>query len=313
MAFRGTGFFGKARAMDYGELGAFATVYECGSINKGAKRLYISPQGLSKALARLEAELGCPLFERTHQGLVPTRDARALYVRVRDLLDTCEQIRNRTVREGVRSALTVPSASGTLSFTGLGFVAEFECENPLIELHMEDMTNRLVDQALSDRTAEAGLLVGPIDSRRYEGVLFSSHPHLLVVDCDDPLASKEQVAYADLEDRTVILLGRDHPLYATFSDRLARAHVVPRDLIGVAVINDMLPMVSRDQAVLVSAEFWAQAAVGEHHVIVPFEDKTLSWDIYLVHRRGEVLSPVAQTFWEYALRWAREKGYAQHG
>ncbi len=82
--------------MDYGMLGAFATLYECGSINKAAKELFMSPQGISKSIARLEGELGCPLFERTHQGLDPTRDARALYVRVRDLMDTCEQIRSRS-------------------------------------------------------------------------------------------------------------------------------------------------------------------------------------------------------------------------
>ena len=169
---------------------------------------------------------------------------------------------------------------------------------------MEDLTNRLVEEALASRTVDVGLLVGPIDQQRYECAPFSSHPHLLIVDRDDPLAGREQVAYADLEDRTVILLGRDHPLLKTFTDRLASARVVPRDVIGVAVLNDMLPMVSRDGAVLVSADFWAQATAGEHHVILPFEDKTLSWDIYLARRRGETLEPAAQAFWDYALEWA---------
>lgn len=61
----------------------------------GQGAVHVSP-GISKSIARLEGELGCPLFERTHQGLDPTRDARALYVRVRDLMDTCEQIRSRS-------------------------------------------------------------------------------------------------------------------------------------------------------------------------------------------------------------------------
>ena len=104
----------------------------------------------------------------------------------------------------------------------------------------------------------------------------------------------------------MILLGRDHPLFKTFTDRLASAHVVTRDTIGVAVLNDMLPMVSRDGAVLVSADFWAQATAGPGHVIVPFEDKTLSWNIYLVRRRGETLEPAGQAFWDYALAWSRE-------
>ena len=288
-------------------LGAFATVYECGSINKAAKELFMSPQGISKSIARLEGELGCPLFERTRQGLDPTRDARALYVRVRDLMDTCEQIRSRSEQPAAHAVLHVVSASGTLAYVGLGFVSGFERENPAVELRMEDLTNRLVDEALTARTADIGLMVGPIDPQRYDAELFSVHPHLLIVDRNDPLALKEQVAYADLEDRTVILLGRDHPLFKTFTDRLASAHVVTRDTIGVAVLNDMPPMVSRDGAVLVSADFWAQATAWPDHVIVPFEDKALSWNIYLVRRRGEALEPATQAFWDYALAWSRER------
>ncbi len=298
--------------MDYGMLGAFAAVYECGSINKAAKELFMSPQGLSKSLARLEGELGCPLFERTHQGLNPTRDAKALYVRVRDLMDTCEQIRAHA-KDGtaLHAVLNVVAASGTLSYVGLGFASGFEHENPSVELRMEDLTNRLADAALTGHAADIGFLVGPIDPQKYDAELFSVHPHLLIVDRNDPLAGREQVSYADLEDRTVILLGRDHPLFKTFSERLASARVVTRDTIGVAVLNDMLPMVSRDGAVLVSADFWAQTTAGPEHVIVPFEDKTLSWDIYLVRRRGETLDSAAQAFWDYALGWAQEHGAAR--
>lgn len=299
--------------MDYGTLGAFATVYECGSINKAAKELFMSPQGLSKSIARLEGELGCPLFERTHQGLNPTRDARTLYVRVRDLMDTCEQIRSHSGQTAAHTVLHVVAASGTLAYVGLGFASGFEHEHPAVELRMEDLTNRLVDEVLAARTADIGLMVGPIDAQRYDAELFSVHPHLLIVDRNDPLAAKAQVSYTDLEDRTVILLGRDHPLFKTFTDRLASARVVTRDTIGVAVLNDMLPMISRDGAVLVSADFWAQAAAGPDHVIVPFEDKTLSWDIYLVKRRGEALDPAAQAFWDYAFAWSREREAAGAG
>lgn len=241
---------------------------------QGCQGAVCVPQGLSKSLARLEGELGCPLFERTYQGLNPTRDAKALYVRVRDLMDACEQIRVRAERSAGDTVLSVASASGTLSYVGLDFPSGFECENPSVELRMEDLTNRLVDEALTTHACDIGFLVGPIDTQKYDAELFSVRPHLLIVDRSDPLAAKTQVAYTDLEGRTVILLGRDHPLFKTFTERLTSARVVTRDTIGVAVLNDMLPMVSRDGAVLVSANFWAQTTAGPNHAIVPFEDKT---------------------------------------
>ena len=71
--------------MDTRSLEAFAAVYECGSIAKAAERLYVSPQGLAKAMTRLEAELGRALFVRDHQGATPTAYARALYPQVQEL------------------------------------------------------------------------------------------------------------------------------------------------------------------------------------------------------------------------------------
>lgn len=74
--------------MDMGSLGAFVAVYDCGSITKAAQQLYISPQGLSKSITRLEGEMGTQLFVRSHHGVVPTKYARTLYPKIKDLTDT---------------------------------------------------------------------------------------------------------------------------------------------------------------------------------------------------------------------------------
>ena len=60
-------------AVDIRSLGAFRAVYECGSITKAAARMYISPQGLSKNIGRLEAELGTPPLRAHATGGVSQR------------------------------------------------------------------------------------------------------------------------------------------------------------------------------------------------------------------------------------------------
>ncbi len=58
--------------MDTKDIRGFIRSFELRSINKAAGDLFISPQGLGKAINRLEAELGVKLFDRTPNGLVPT-------------------------------------------------------------------------------------------------------------------------------------------------------------------------------------------------------------------------------------------------
>ena len=48
------------------------TINECRSINKAAKKLFISPQTLYSSLAALEEELGFPIFLRNTKGVAIT-------------------------------------------------------------------------------------------------------------------------------------------------------------------------------------------------------------------------------------------------
>lgn len=50
--------------MNIKDLKCFEAVYEQKSINKAAKQLYITPQGLGSNIRSLENELGTVLFER---------------------------------------------------------------------------------------------------------------------------------------------------------------------------------------------------------------------------------------------------------
>lgn len=57
--------------MDARQLAAFRAACETGSMAKAAEEVVITPQGLSRLVCSLEAELGGQLFVRTSQGVVP--------------------------------------------------------------------------------------------------------------------------------------------------------------------------------------------------------------------------------------------------
>ena len=65
--------------MDTKDLRAFLRVYEEKSVNKAAKQLFITPQGLSRVIHNLETDLGTTLFTRTPGGMLPTDSGVYLY------------------------------------------------------------------------------------------------------------------------------------------------------------------------------------------------------------------------------------------
>ena len=68
----------------------FLAVAEEGNITRAAKRLQISQQALSNSIARLEAELGCRLFDR-HQGIELTYGGRQYRQAAKKILDIQKQ------------------------------------------------------------------------------------------------------------------------------------------------------------------------------------------------------------------------------
>lgn len=69
------------------QLKYFLELYRHQSINSASRNLNIAPQGLSKSLNKLEQELGCTLFERSHVGLVPTQEGICFHKTAYEMLD----------------------------------------------------------------------------------------------------------------------------------------------------------------------------------------------------------------------------------
>lgn len=199
--------------MDLKSLRAFKKVCETGSISKAADALYITQPGLSKSMARLEAECGHQLFERTSKGVMLTPYGRALYARIDQLVAIMDEIESETLSLQRSRKLKVASTIGVLLYTGMAFTDDFEAAFPEIELFVEEGSDRRVEEWLSSGAVEIGFLAGPVDRARYDAWLFSRHRHVLDVREGDSLAGRPFVEHRDLDGRIVALLSRDYRPY----------------------------------------------------------------------------------------------------
>lgn len=291
--------------MDTKNLKAFKTVYETGSITKAAAQLYITQQGLSRIIAKLEAELGQSLFERTTHGVEPTVYAQALYRKAGKLTALLESVLDEATAESDRTQLNVASVTGVLLYTGLGLIEDFECAYPDIELRIDEMSDKRVADQLREGSADIGLMAGPVDRALWEAVLFSRHRHVIVMAENDPLASREIVSVADLDQRVVTLLGRDYTPYANNLRRFAEAGIQPERLVEHAEGNTGLQLAASGQALCICTDYAAFATPLANTVVRPFGDKECSWDVFVVWPRGVELNKPAAAFREFAPTWVR--------
>lgn len=62
--------------MDIKDLKVFQTIAKEESIAKASRILYMTPQGISKIVKNLEAEMGCRLFIRNKAGMQLTESGK---------------------------------------------------------------------------------------------------------------------------------------------------------------------------------------------------------------------------------------------
>ena len=62
--------------MDIKDLKVFQAIAKEESITKASRILYMTPQGISKIVKNLEAEMGCRLFTRNKAGMLLTESGK---------------------------------------------------------------------------------------------------------------------------------------------------------------------------------------------------------------------------------------------
>jgi LysR family positive regulator for ilvC len=124
--------------MDARELKAFLHLAETLHFGEAAQRGNLSPSALSRTIQRLEAELGCRLFDRNNREVRLTPQGRTLQTQARDLLERMQVLR-RQLHEDTRALQGSVSlyCSVTASYSLLaGLLPEFRAHYPGVDINL---------------------------------------------------------------------------------------------------------------------------------------------------------------------------------
>ena len=126
---------------------AFCLAYELGNFTEAAKALDVSPQAISRAVARLEGELGVTLFRRSTRHIHATEHGRVYYASARDALQTLLEAERKLLAEEsdlIEGCVRVllPTAYAHRRF--LPWLATFQQHYPGIDVELT-ISNRQLD------------------------------------------------------------------------------------------------------------------------------------------------------------------------
>jgi DNA-binding transcriptional LysR family regulator len=288
--------------MEAHEIRYALAVYRHLNFTRAAAESFVTTPALSRALRKLEDELGAPLFARDTHGVSVTTFGTLMRPHL-------EQIANgmaaaRAAGKQFLDADAAPVRIGVMCTIGparfLGFLGEFRQAHPQCQLQLADNgVDTLAEQLLKGELDLAVMAFPEGADKRFETRPLYREPFRIAVPAGHPFTERESIPLAEAAQEPHLLresceyqgywlnevreLGMDLPI-AFRSEREDWIQTMIAGGFGISFVPAYSPLVPGIS-------------------LRPFSDHAIEREISLVHAAERPLAPVAAEFARFAADW----------
>jgi DNA-binding transcriptional LysR family regulator len=281
-----------AGGMELHQLRYFVAAAEVGTISHAARREHVTQPAMSRQIARLERQLGTPLFVRGRQRLQLTEAGRFLLPRARQLLcdaATSEQQLREQFGRGKRT-LRLGCLGTFLDDLLAPVVRELKQRHRGLAVALFELLPQAQLERLAARELDAAILANldPTHRERFDVERLSRHRFAAVLPEGHRLAAAASVALRDLADEDWVSLSD-----AVFPGRRAFVHAagaaagfVPRIVAEPDSLPAMLGAIASGQGVGIAPRH-SEKLSHRGAVFVALRAPAPQVELLLVRPRGE--------------------------
>jgi DNA-binding transcriptional LysR family regulator len=184
----------------------FLEVFATGSVNAAARRLYVASSAISRQIARLEHEVGAPLFERRPAGVVATEAGHVFagYARraVQDAVHVLDEVQER---QHVATVISIAATDGTGHDLLPRVAAGYRTLHPDVRFVLALDRPKAVTQQVRDGIADLAVTFTLAIDADVRIVYSRPAPLKVVMRADHPLAARASVSLRDLRSLPLVL------------------------------------------------------------------------------------------------------------
>ena len=270
-----------------------------------AENCFVSPQGISNAIRRLEAELQCTLFVRSRAGLSLTKHARFLLPlaeKTMDNIDVCDKY--FSIGKNLHHHVQLVLAKGAFEAFAEAPIKEFIEAHPHIFLDLRNESDVGAETAVLCKEAELALCSGPVNTELFDARYICSSRFAVFVRVNHPLAELDMVSVTDLRPYPLTIMQEHTKTYPLLLDA---ANAAGTQLWVNSRVGNMT-------LVFESAEYEGQVGIATMALeyiankpksllkAIPFREQSLRWSLHIIKRKDEPLSPNADLLYKILLK-----------
>ena len=269
------------------------------NFTRAAARVRVAQPALSQQIAKLEAELGVVLAERTTRRVGMTEAGDRLVGHARRILRQVDiAAEDVAAIAGLRAGRLTIGASRTVgAFDLSGLLAGFYRRYPGVGLAVrEDLSSNLAAGLRADEidlafiTRPTGRLDNDLELR-----VVSEEPLVALLAPEHRLAGRKRLRVPLLEGETVVTFPEGATIRARLEDAAARAGFAPRVAFETNEVSRMRALAAAGLAIAVLPRSDAELP-GAPITAVPFQEPDFLHTVYMASRTARQHSPAALAF-----------------
>lgn len=277
-------------------LNAFVTLAHTRQFTLAARRCHLSQSAFSHAIARLEAEVGTRLFDRSTRAVMLTPEGALFLPVAQRVLDELQaavgDLRDRADRRRGKVAIAaLPSLAANWIPEA---VAGFRTRYPGIDVEVFDVVFERTLSLVREGTADFAINAFPGLEAEFDTRHIFDDSFFLVCQPRHPLSKRRSIALADLAGQTYIHTTRTGSVWRLLYPYLRQVPL--RDSgIEVAYLSTLAGMIASGIGVSVATGISLFNFTARGLVAIPISDEGLRYSVGIIRRRGRSLSVAAQT------------------
>ncbi|MCG8354842.1 MAG: LysR substrate-binding domain-containing protein, partial [Kiloniellales bacterium] len=279
-----------SRHLNFRQVEAFKTVFECGSMTLAGERLNISQPAVSKLVAALERRIGFALFDRRAGKLLPTAEGQLFYedteralIGIESLAEKAEDIRER--RYGRLAVGAMPALSWGLIQE---VIAEIVTVHPDVAVSMQTRTSPQLLNLVSARQLDVAALAHLGRNPMVHVESLHRIPMVCAVPAGHRLADSQIIHARDIADEALIALSTLDQTRQRIEVVLMNEGIRPKIQIDTALAASACAFTAKGLGVAIVEPFSTAVFSNADIVVRPFEP-TIEMEIAVV--RPQELEP----------------------
>lgn len=219
--------------LNFRQLEIFRAVMISGSASRASELLDITQPAVSRSIAELEASLDFALFDRIRGRLVPTPEGQLFYKDVSSSFAGLDRLRSAAarIRDFGSGSIRVASHAALGSTLVPRAIKRFNEQHPNIAITLQVRLSSSVRNLVAEGQFDIGLAADEVDVLGIEHRIFQSARALCAIPRGHPLASREQITPADLDQIPFIALSAEDRARARFDAAMTEAGVRPHVIV----------------------------------------------------------------------------------